>query len=720
MHGWRIKQALLAISQVLIDSQVLPAPSMDVFDKLQPRIIAYLKMQGVNASEIRGIQMVRRLAGIYSILNALLCIYDVPGAIHAGKEFEMSQLLDMIPYMYCTKQIAIFTMTQTEEVFLHPMRGVVLRACLAMAKFPYVPNKTIEQYFRDDKHRRLENAWRRDENGKDKSTINFNYVRLEGEYRDLCACIAEFCEPKIGATEVDGMLTVLTGAFIGVRHVQTLGGDFYDTLTEGPISQFTLTRQDKERPLQVVQKDYANKRIYIAVEALGKLHDDQFFDAIGACLYSGWRPQAMLTGVQVRKEHPLDAERSMNYAGIFNVLEISPEVVEGMAVMPTFAAPNAEYIPKSSRPFFEGPRLHPDKQKERYNSKRTKRSASVIHIEEDLDDWGCKQHHYRSAMMGDAADSPAMPLTLFHRIREAVLKVEMKHRWNNAEGTLEADKYKDLPDPCRRMNYPLDLVEDADRFLKDGKKARPFLEVSQVLADVHNREVEQWEKQPNRQQLPRPAAADFNSMVNGVRKRWGKTGPASMTLHVTRQVVPWTEAVADRGIPYYTTQQNADIINVDIEEYRMATLRNAFDITRAKQGRIQGKRTGPTPRHQARFDHLQDISSIGPPPLEERQSNLPSLLDEGADMAQDGCETRPEDTLAAPLYTVDPQNPEQLMLHGPIRSKRPKRVSRPEEAARALLEKSNNSLGPEGNGGDDDPMELEDMRDPDLDSYLRE
>ncbi len=42
IHAWRVKQALLALCLVLIDSGVLPRPSMDVFDKLQARILSYL------------------------------------------------------------------------------------------------------------------------------------------------------------------------------------------------------------------------------------------------------------------------------------------------------------------------------------------------------------------------------------------------------------------------------------------------------------------------------------------------------------------------------------------------------------------------------------------------------------------------------------------------------------------------------------------------------
>ena len=111
-------------------------------------MLAYFKEQGVNTNAIRKVDMVRRVATMYVVLNGLICLYDNPGAKHAGKEFEMSQLMDLIPYLYCTKQIAIFTMTQTEEVFLNPLRSAVLRGVMALAKLPYVRGKTIEEYFK--------------------------------------------------------------------------------------------------------------------------------------------------------------------------------------------------------------------------------------------------------------------------------------------------------------------------------------------------------------------------------------------------------------------------------------------------------------------------------------------------------------------------------------------------------------------------------------------
>jgi hypothetical protein len=134
IHQWRTMQGLIAIMQALIESGIIPEPSMDVFDAIQSKILQYMDGFGIDTRQIRSTQMIRRLARIYVITNALLMVYDVPGAIHAGKPFDLEQLLDTIPFLYCTKQIAIFAITQSGEIYLHPMRSIVLKGALKVSK----------------------------------------------------------------------------------------------------------------------------------------------------------------------------------------------------------------------------------------------------------------------------------------------------------------------------------------------------------------------------------------------------------------------------------------------------------------------------------------------------------------------------------------------------------------------------------------------------------
>lgn len=134
----QVKQCLLAITMALIDAGALPEPSMDVYDTLLSRMLAFMHQQGMNTSAVRGAQMTKRLARVYIILNAIINLYDRPGAKYAKRDFELWQLADLIPYLYCTKQIALFAITQTGEIYVHPLQAIVVKSAFSVSRFPYV------------------------------------------------------------------------------------------------------------------------------------------------------------------------------------------------------------------------------------------------------------------------------------------------------------------------------------------------------------------------------------------------------------------------------------------------------------------------------------------------------------------------------------------------------------------------------------------------------
>ena len=211
VKSWRVKQALIALSMVLIDAGVLPEPSMHAFDKIQSCVLAYLKFMGVNTQEIRGTQMVKRLARVYVILNMILMLYDVPGAPYATIDFDMEQLVSGIPYLFCDKQIAFFAITQTCEIYLHPIRGVVLRAACKQARFPFSEGKTTDEYFREDIHKNI--SWMIEDPGSADARVNFNYLTLRGKYREnILVGLSRDTVPCVGENEVDSEMTAMCKA----------------------------------------------------------------------------------------------------------------------------------------------------------------------------------------------------------------------------------------------------------------------------------------------------------------------------------------------------------------------------------------------------------------------------------------------------------------------------------------------------------------------------
>lgn len=85
-----------------------------------------------------------------------------------------------------------------------------------------------------------------------------------------------------------------------------------------------------------------------------------------------------------------------------------------------FTTPEVTCLNQTLRETIVGPSRDPDKAVEHKNDYttdlmegKTKRLKPVHEIEEDLDDWGCKVHHYRTYMMGVPEMSPGLHRNIF-------------------------------------------------------------------------------------------------------------------------------------------------------------------------------------------------------------------------------------------------------------------------------------------------------------------
>lgn len=619
IHAWRVKQALIAITLVLIDSEILPRPSMDVFDHLHTRVLAYFKEQGVNTNAIRKVDMVSRVANIYTILYGLICLYDNPGAPHAGKEFELTQLLDLVPYLYCTKQIAIFTMTQTEEVFLNPLRSAVLRAVMVFANVPYARGKTIEDYFKEDTTRSLGNVWKQEENGDRGRWYDFNYIMLNApDFKDIYGNIAECCDLKVGAAEVQSVLDGMTGSaagYIRVRRVQKLREDFYNGMNQNGILQYTgLTREANTTSLQIVVRDYKNKILYIATEAINKLHDDLLMDAFQACIYSKWQPQELLTAYEARKQHPVTKDRDHTYVGLFDVMRITPDSVEEFSFTTSYSAPNVAYITPTTALIMGGPRLHPDKRNESYAEKREKRERSTVQIKEDLDVWGHKQHHYRAGYPGKPENSPSRPNAIRESVRAALQLNEDQHEFNEAPGQLEDKKFRGLMPRCIMMRYPNDLLDEIDADLIKKSGARAFNETATRRQEAYKLEVEDWKKEGGKG--PVPVMHSLCSMTRAVRVDYMTAeaalqagNPISLrAIQQAEQPRPSRAKVGSRTrmIKNAMPDPEADAEHIEISSYHLSKrLRTARKLQAAQDRRNTGE--------DAQFIGGDDVDEDAPP-----------------------------------------------------------------------------------------------------------
>ena len=112
----------------------------------------------------------RILCRILTITNALDIVFNIKGGIHTGKPFELKQLLDVEPLLYCTEEIAVcaINMVAVEVPQLSVSRVKTLRAMWTL--FQYSP-----MYKKD-----------RDIITGTTEKLDYNYIRFTGGLKQLC------------------------------------------------------------------------------------------------------------------------------------------------------------------------------------------------------------------------------------------------------------------------------------------------------------------------------------------------------------------------------------------------------------------------------------------------------------------------------------------------------------------------------------------------------
>ncbi len=491
----------------MIDCGPLPEPSMDVYDALHARMLSYLKYHGINTKEIRGAQITKRLARIYVILNAIILLYDVPGAKYYGKEYELAQLVDLIPHLYCTKQVALLAMTQTSEIYVHPVRTITIKAAYKMAEFPWREGVAVEDLFMQDTMRRMQ--WRLEGEG-DTAVINPNYVTLKGGYQEqVLPEVSEYTNPRVGVNEVDSELVAMTTQFIKAKPFRKIAQQIYESLNQGSIASFQLQREQNIQSMQVVIRDVAKNEVHVATEVLLRYKEDLMVEAFLHCIHDSFRPQEFLLGTQLRDTHPLNPMEIQVYTGIFQTLSVNQETIDQYSMGDKFYLPDAAYTTPAVRKWLLRMRAHPDHIGEKYDTDRKKRSKPVLQVDKDLDDWGCDEHHYRSSVGGSAASSKGKQRKVYNSIRRSMLREENRAR---TAGTRKTDPFAMV-----FIDYPKRLKEEMDTAIRAQALARNYDGDKVHRENILRNKQQEWDKMtPDVQQdIPRPVAFDYRSRYGG-------------------------------------------------------------------------------------------------------------------------------------------------------------------------------------------------------------
>lgn len=345
------------------------------------------------------------------------------------------------------------------QMFVHPIRDVVMRAVLKTAGFPYTEGYRVEDYVKEDVEIKL--PWLtideknnpvevtgqdgisnslvrvprggRDSDGQDDPTAvvkpqtdyfyDFNYVILRGKYDELKRLIAQNTTGiKAGPEQVDSCIDALTkNVFIEVDpYVRQSMKHFRDERMHD--IPFRPIRKGKKERIPAIKREFGNGYIAVALEAIGRLDESLLIEAVGSCIYDGFRPQQILLGIHPEELicFPNGEERIHQYSGLYMSLNMSPENKVIFSTGEKFTTPEVTCLNPTLRKMTVGPSRDPDKAVEKKNDYtteimegKTKRLKPVHEIEEDLDDWGCKVHHYRTYMMGVPEHSAGLQRNIF-------------------------------------------------------------------------------------------------------------------------------------------------------------------------------------------------------------------------------------------------------------------------------------------------------------------
>jgi len=121
------EQFLVALVEKHIMTHVFPDVNMDVFILIARRVLDELHLRGVKTDRNRDYERLYFAARTLTILFAIECLFNCETAPYRSVDrFEMSQLMDITPYMVCTEEIAYFAITLLEMQYINPNESTVL------------------------------------------------------------------------------------------------------------------------------------------------------------------------------------------------------------------------------------------------------------------------------------------------------------------------------------------------------------------------------------------------------------------------------------------------------------------------------------------------------------------------------------------------------------------------------------------------------------------
>lgn len=141
---WKITQIMVNMVEKAIYTGALENVNIRVFETLQLKMTDYMKIHGImqHGGNDRDIKFLKRFARTLTIIHAVNKFandphspgYDPDGKIRLGSPASFDMLLKIQPYLFCTEEIALFTLTLNVDQLVDLHHFQVMEVILALVE----------------------------------------------------------------------------------------------------------------------------------------------------------------------------------------------------------------------------------------------------------------------------------------------------------------------------------------------------------------------------------------------------------------------------------------------------------------------------------------------------------------------------------------------------------------------------------------------------------
>jgi len=285
-HFHCVEQYLYCIVEKLIWCKVLPDVEDTICLSTLRDIEYYLAPKGIDMTLTRNLDRVKKLARTMTIIHAIEHVFHTPSSRHYGKRFQISMMLDCIPFLIITEEISIAAVQMMEEQFHTSGEDVIVKDLTkSVCLYPPPPDydgfdpNAMDGDVPDPK-------WRLITDAIGNKYADYNYVELEGTMWDIAAQ-ARRCatRTKHSVANINMILWRLSNRKIKAR--KYIGWKQQDNkFVDMPIFEKSQKSNDK--------RYYVN--VHYIDQLLGGKFDDVFKEAVLNTTTTITRPRKIICG----------------------------------------------------------------------------------------------------------------------------------------------------------------------------------------------------------------------------------------------------------------------------------------------------------------------------------------------------------------------------------------------------------------------------------------